>query len=113
MGKETNTHSAGCSDICKMQSESEELCGGVVTLPYTKKPRMKYNNDTSGGSESEEERKPSKSARKNQSRNKAHSGRTNSKCLSRNAKMGSKAVSKEAAIDRYVIDQQREPSSGM
>jgi hypothetical protein len=74
---------------------------------------MKYNNDTPGGSESEEELKPSKNARKNQSRNKAHSARTNSKSLSRNTKMGSRAIPKEAAIDRYVIDQRRESSSGM
>jgi hypothetical protein len=111
MGKETNTHSADCSDICKVPSV--QLCGGFVTLPYTKKPRMKYNNDASGGSESKEEQKSSKNARKNQGRNKAHSGRTNSKSLSRNMKTRSKAVSKEAAIDRYVIDQQRELSSGM
>ncbi|PNF25026.1 hypothetical protein B7P43_G06989 [Cryptotermes secundus] len=111
MGKEMNTHTAGCSDICKMQSESMELCGGVVTLPYTKKPRMKHNNDTSGVSESEEEWKPRKNARKNQSRNKAHSGRTNSKSLSRSMKTGSKAVSKEAAIDREQSVAHREPLS--
>jgi hypothetical protein len=96
-----------------MQSESVGLCGGVVTLPYTKKPRMKYNNDTPGGSESEEELKPSKNARRNQGRNKAHFARMNSKSLSRNTKTASRAVPKEAAIDRYVIDRQRESSSGM
>lgn len=110
-GKETNSHSAGCSDICKMQSESVRLCGGVVTLPYTKKPRMKYNNDTPGGSESEEEPKPSKNARKNQSRSKAHSARTNSKSLSRNTKTGSRAVPKEAAVDREQLVAHREPLS--
>jgi hypothetical protein len=103
-GKETNNHSAGS----KMQSESMELCGEVVNLPYKKKPRTKYNNGASGIPESEKRLKPSKNAKKNQSQKRAHSARTNSRCLSRNTTTELRAVSKEAAIDRYVIGQQRQ-----
>jgi hypothetical protein len=105
-GKETNSHSAGC----KMQPESVELCREAVTLPYTKKPRMKHGNGASGVSESDKKPKPSENAKKNQRR--VHSARTNSKSLSKNTRTELRAVSKEAAIDRYVIGRQREPSSG-
>jgi hypothetical protein len=115
-GEETNSHPAGC----KMQSESMELGREVLTLPCTKKLRLNYNNFHSGLSEPENKLKLiSENAKKNQRKKRARSARINSRSLSKNTKSELRGASKEAELakeaelDRYVICQQREPSSGM
>jgi hypothetical protein len=89
-------------------SESVELCGEVAALPYTKRPRIKCN-DASGMSESENRSKPSENVKKNQRQRRSHSARTSTRCLSRKKTAELSAVSKEAAIDRYVIGRQTQP----
>jgi hypothetical protein len=104
VGKETNNCSVHTSDHCKTHNPEvlQLYSAEEVILSHRKRPEVKYNNDISDESESGEEWKPKKRARKKCSRSKAHSTRTNRKSLSRNMKNPkSRSVAEESTINRY------------
>lgn len=104
VGKETNNCSFRTSNHCKtFKSEGLQLYATEeVNLFHRKGTEIKYHNDSSDISESGEEWKPIKRARKKYSQNKAHSAKLNCKSLSKNMRNPkSRAVAEESTINRY------------
>jgi len=103
VGKEGNSYSVDNSVLCKKQPETSDICSTkeVTVLKHKKKPRTKYNDDSSDESVLDEDWKPSKKRRRNSKQQKARSAKVNCKSLSRRIKTGSTTVAEESQIERY------------
>jgi hypothetical protein len=104
MGKEASSCSIHTSDHCKTHNPEvlQLYSSEKVILSHRKRPEVKYNNDTSDESDSAEEWKPERRARRKCSRSKSYSRRMNCKRLSRNMKNPkSRRVAEETTVSRY------------
>ena len=103
VGKAGNSYSVHNSVLCKKQPEASDICSTkeVTVLKHKKKPRTKYNDDSSDESVLDEDWKPSKNRRRNSKQQKARSAKVNCKSLSRRIKTGSTTVAEESQIERY------------
>lgn len=103
VGKEENRYSVHNSVLCKKQPEALDICPTkeVTVLKHKKKPRTRYNGDSSDESVLDEEWKPSKNRRRNSKQRKARSAKIKCKSLSRGIKSGSTTVAEESQITRY------------
>ena len=103
VGKEQSSYSVHSSVLCKKQPEALDICPTkeVTVLKHKKKPRTRYNRDSSDESVLDEEWKPSKNRRRNSKQRKARSAKMKCKSLSRGIKTGSTTVAEESQITRY------------
>jgi hypothetical protein len=103
MGKETNSSSVHNSVLCKKQPGALDIYSTkeVAVLKHKKKPRTKYNDDTSDESVLDEEWKPRKNRKKNSKQRKACSAKMKCKSVPRRIKTESTTVAEESAIKRY------------
>jgi len=101
--KEENSYLVHNSVLCKKQPEASDICSTeeVIVLKHKKKPRTKYNGDSSDESVLDEEWKPSKNRRKNSKQQKARPAKMRCKSLPRRMKTGSTAVAEQSQIERY------------
>jgi hypothetical protein len=101
--KEENSCSVHNSVLCKKQPEAWDICSTkeVTVMKHKKKPRTKYNGDSSDESVLDEDWKPNKNRRKNSKQRKTHSASMKCKSLSKRIKTGSKTVAEESHIARY------------
>lgn len=102
MGKEANSSSVHNSVLCKKQPGALDIYSTkeVAVLKHKKKPRTKYNDDTSDESVLDEEWKPRKNRKKNSKQRKACSAKMKCKSVSRRIKTESTTVAEESAIKR-------------
>lgn len=100
--KEENSYLVHNSVLCKKQPEASDICSTeeVIVLKHKKKPRTKYNGDSSDESVLDEEWKPSKNRRKNSKQQKARPAKMRCKSLPRRMKTGSTAVAEQSQIER-------------
>jgi len=101
--KEENSYSVHSSVPSNKEPESLDICSTkeVTVLKRKKKPRTRYNGDSSDESVLDEEWKPSKNRRKNSKQQKARSAKMKCKSFSRGIKTGSTTAAEESQITRY------------
>jgi hypothetical protein len=101
--KKENSYSVHNSVLCKKQPEASDICSNkeVTVLKHKKKPRTKYNIDSSDESVLDEEWRPRKNRRKKSKQRKARPAKMNCKSLSRRIKTGSTTAAEESQITRY------------
>ena len=100
--KKENSYSIHSSVPCNKEPESLDICStkeGTV-LKHKKKPRTRYNGDSSDESVLDEEWKPSKNRIKNSKQRKARSAKMKCKSFSRGIKTRSTTAAEESQITR-------------
>jgi len=101
--KGENSYSVHSSVPCNKEPESLDVCSTkeVTVMKHKKKPRTRYNGDSSDETVLDEEWKPSKNRIKNSKQRKASSAKMKCKSLSRGVKTGSTTAAEESQITRY------------